>query len=238
MCKDTTDPVWNEKFVFEKLKLEDLRKNRVVELTVWDLSKNKQYDFIGGLRLGPRPHHDNPLPYMDSSDTELTHWMSVMDTPGQSVEQLHTLRHNMDPRTVTIATSEPSKEVTNETTANEVPAYDVTTSQVMGSHDPVPSYDVTTTSQVMRSHDPVPSYEVTVTGMTLQVGSHDPEPQYESTATMVTQPSITISTEGSPPPDVRAIHHGNEHSPLRTEKLKFDDEDDDNSSTPSHQVIL
>ena len=217
--------MWNDKFVFEKLKLEDLRSNRVVELTVWDLSKNKQYDFIGGLRLGPRPHHDNILPYMDSSDTELTHWMSVMDTPGHSVEQLHTLRHNMDPRTVTIATSEPSKEVTNETSATDrVPSYDVTmTSQVMGSHDPVPGYDVTTTSQEV-------------------MGSHDPVPQYESMpvthTAMITQPSITISTEGSPPPDVKLSHHGNEHSPLRKEKLKFDDDDDDDhSSTPSHQVI-
>ena len=216
-CKDTTDPVWNEKFVFEKLKLEDLRSNRVVELTVWDLSKNKQYDFIGGLRLGPRPHHDNPLPYMDSSDTELRHWMSVMDSPGQSIEQLHTLRHNMDPRTITIATSEPSKEeITNATSANkEVPRYDVT-KDVIGSHDPVPVYEVT-------------------------MGSHDPEPRYESMpvtgVALVTQPSITVSTEDSPPPDVKASHHGNEHSPVRTEKLKFDDEDDDHSSTLSHQVI-
>ena len=232
VCKDTTDPVWNEKFVFEKLKLEDLRSNRVVELTVWDLTKNKQYDFIGGMRIGPRPHHDNPLPYMDSSDTELAHWTSAMDTPGQSVEQLHTLRHNMDPRTVTIATSEPSTEVTNEMSANkEVPSYDVTmTSQdIIGSHDPVPGYDVT-----MGSHDPVPGYDVTI-------GSHDPEPRYESipvtNAAMVTQPSITVSTEGSPPPDVKVSHYGNEHSPLRTEKLKYDDEYDDHSSTPSHQVI-
>lgn len=212
--------MWNEKFVFEKLKLEDLRSNRVVELTVWDLTKNKQYDFIGGLRIGPRPHHDNPLPYMDSSDTELTHWMSVMDVPGQSIEQLHTLRHNMDPRTVTIATSDPSKEeVTNETSVNEE----------------VPSYNVTMTSQdVIGSHDPVPGYDVTM-------GSHDPEPQYEpipvTHVAMVTQPSITVSTEGSPTPDVKASHHGNEHSPLRTEKLKFHNEDDDHSSTPSHQVI-
>ena len=144
VIKDTTNPVWNEKFVFEKLKLDDLRSNRVVELTVWDLVKNtKQYDFIGGLRLGPRPHHDKLLPYMDSSDNELTQWMSVIDTSSQSVEQLHTLRHNMDPRTITIATSEPLKQqVANETSNNEeVMSYDVTQQEVIGSHDLLPPYE-------------------------------------------------------------------------------------------------
>ena len=202
VIKDTTNPVWNEKFVFEKLKLDDLRSNRVVELTVWDLVKNtKQYDFIGGLRLGPRPHHDKLLPYMDSSDTELTQWMSVIDTPGQSVEQLHTLRHNMDPRTITIATSEPLKQqVANETSTNEE----------------VTSYDVT--QQVL-------------------IGSHDLPPYESNVATMVTQPSIRVIEEGSPSPVIRTSYHGNEDSPLRTERLKLDDQDDDNSSTLSHQVI-
>ena len=203
VIKDTTNPVWNEKFVFEKLKLDDLRSNRVVELTVWDLVKNtKQYDFIGGLRLGPRPHHDKLLPYMDSSDTELTQWMSVINTPGQSVEQLHTLRHNMDPRTITIATSEPLKQqVTNETSANEeVTSYDVTQQEVIASHDALPPYE-------------------------------------SNTATMVTQPSIRVIEEGSPSPVVSSSHYGDDDSPRRTERLKFDDQDDDNSSTPSHQVI-
>ena len=98
MLKDSSDPEWNEQFVFDHLKLEDLRKNRVIELTVWNSTKyTKHYDFIGGVRLGPRPHHKKQLSYMDSSENELSHWMSVVNTPGECVEQLHTLRHNMDP---------------------------------------------------------------------------------------------------------------------------------------------
>ena len=98
MLKDSSDPEWNEQFVFDHLKLEDLCKNRVIELTVWNSTNNtKHYDFIGGLRLGPRPNHKKQLSYMDSSGNELSHWMSVVNTPGKCVEQLHTLRHNMDP---------------------------------------------------------------------------------------------------------------------------------------------
>ena len=107
MLKDSSDPEWNEQFVFDHLKLEDLRKNRVIELTVWNSTKNtKHYDFIGGLRLGPRPHHKKQLSYMDSSENELSHWMSAVNTPGECVEQLHTLRHKMDPLPVTLAADE------------------------------------------------------------------------------------------------------------------------------------
>ena len=186
--KDSTTPQWNEKFVFEKLKLEDLRSNRVIELTVWDLVKSKQYDFIGGLRIGPRPHHDTHLPYMDSSDTELSHWMSVIDTPGHAVEKVHTLRHNMDPRTVTIATSEPSG---------------------IDESAEVTSQNVVTVGSVPQDHS-------------------------TPRAAMV-QPTITISGDQSPTQDRRGGYHSNEHSPLRT-PLKSH-EDDETSSTPSHQVI-
>ena len=98
VLKDNSNPEWNEQFVFDHIKLEDLRENRVIELTVWNSTKNtKHYDFIGGLRLGPHPHHKKQLIYMDSSENELSHWMSIVNTPGECVEQLHTLRHNMDP---------------------------------------------------------------------------------------------------------------------------------------------
>ncbi|XP_065908463.1 uncharacterized protein [Dysidea avara] len=106
VLKDSSNPEWNEQFVFDHLKLEDLRKNRVIELTVWNSTKNtKHYDFIGGLRLGPRPHHKKQLSYMDSSENELSHWMSVVNTPGECVIT-HTLRHNMNPLPVTLSVDE------------------------------------------------------------------------------------------------------------------------------------
>ena len=113
MKDSSTDPEWNEQFLFDHVKLEDLRKNRVLELTVWNSTKNsKHYDFIGGLRLGPSPHHKKQLSYMDSSESELSHWMSVINTPGECVKQLQTLRHNMDPLPVTF--SSPSFDTTDD----------------------------------------------------------------------------------------------------------------------------
>jgi len=97
VLKNSSDPEWNERFVFDHLKLEDLQKNRVIELTVWNSTKNtKHYNFIGGIRLGPRSHHKQQLSYMDSSENELSHWMSVINTPGECVEHLHTLRQSLD----------------------------------------------------------------------------------------------------------------------------------------------
>jgi len=117
VLKDSSDPEWNEQFVFNHQKLEDLHKNRVIELTVWNSTKNtKHYDFIGGIRLGPRPHHKKQFNYMDSSENELSHWMNVINTPGECVEQLHTLRHNMDPLPVTLSINTCTQATTSTTT--------------------------------------------------------------------------------------------------------------------------
>ena len=43
---------------------------------------------------------------MDSSENELSHWMSVVNTPGQCVEQLHTLRHSMDPQPIGVTSQQ------------------------------------------------------------------------------------------------------------------------------------
>ena len=102
--KDNHNPEWNEKFVFESLKLSDLYFNKVIEITVWDSPKSsKKEKLIGGLRLGSRSQDEKQSSYMDSSENELSHWMSVVNTPGECVEQLHTLRHNMDAQTVILS---------------------------------------------------------------------------------------------------------------------------------------
>ena len=98
--KENHNPVWNDRFVLDNLKLNDLRNSSVIEVTVWDSPKEQ---LIGGLRLGPRAQHEKQLRYMDSSENELSHWMSAVNTPGECVEQVHTLRHNMDPLPVTLA---------------------------------------------------------------------------------------------------------------------------------------
>ena len=102
--KENHNPVWNDRFVLDNLKLDDLHNSSVIEVTVWDSPKgSKKEQLIGGLRLGPRAQHEKQLSYMDSSENELSHWMSAVNTPGECVEQVHTLRLNMDPLPVTLA---------------------------------------------------------------------------------------------------------------------------------------
>ena len=238
--KDSNSPVWNEKFVFEKLKLEDLRSNRVVELTVWDLLKNtKHYDFIGGLRLGPPPQHEKLLHFMDSNDTELSHYMSVIDTPGQCVERTHRLRDHMDPRPVTVVTSKPSY---NQTTASK----EVVTSDVnvtMTTETVTIPYSAVTTSQVPTEpqHQSMPITTTLMSQPSIAISEDTP-----ITTTLISQPSITISEDT--PIVVSPSHHSDERSstsPMRSEKVKFGDDngddnegyDDDDMRTPSHKVI-
>jgi len=104
VIKDNHNPEWNENFVFESLKIDDIQNNKVIEITVWNSPKGSKKDkLIGGLRLGPRPQHEKQLSYMDSSENELSHWMSIVNTPGECVEQLHTLRHSMDAHPIVLS---------------------------------------------------------------------------------------------------------------------------------------
>ncbi|CAI8048698.1 Synaptotagmin-like protein 5 [Geodia barretti] len=100
VIKNQSDPVWEEIVTYEKVVLEEIAKERVLEVTVWDWDK-KGSSFIGGLRIGPLPdgssrNHD----WMDSIGDEVSHWEMVLAHPGEWAEQWHTLRTTMDPRNV------------------------------------------------------------------------------------------------------------------------------------------
>lgn len=92
-------PVWNEEFVY-KASLKELTGERVLEVTVWDYDKRGSNDFIGGLRLGPKPSGTPHVEWMDSIGEEAAHWEAVLARPGEWVEQWHTLRPKMDHVTV------------------------------------------------------------------------------------------------------------------------------------------
>ena len=96
---NSLDPVWDEQFTYEKLVIDDLSKERVLEVTVWDYDFISFNDFIGGLRLGPDPGSiANRKEWMDSVGDEVSHWEAMLAHPGEWVEQWHTLRPSMDPR--------------------------------------------------------------------------------------------------------------------------------------------
>ena len=102
VIKNQSNPVWDEQFSYEKVILEDIVKERVLEVTVWDWDK-KGSSFIGGLRLGPTPSGTTrQKEWMDSIGDEAAHWETMLAQPGEWVEQWHTLRTTMDPRSIAI----------------------------------------------------------------------------------------------------------------------------------------
>ena len=102
VIKNRSDPVWEEMVTYEKIVLEELAKERVLEVTVWDWDK-KGSTFIGGLRIGPAPDGTSQnREWKDSIGDEVIHWETVLARPGEWAEKWHTLRTTMDPRSVSI----------------------------------------------------------------------------------------------------------------------------------------
>ena len=96
---NSLDPVWDEQLTYEKVVIDELSKERVLEVTVWDYDFISFNDFIGGLRLGPDPNGiANRKEWMDSVGDEVSHWEAMLAHPGEWVERWHTLRPSMDPR--------------------------------------------------------------------------------------------------------------------------------------------
>ncbi len=102
VIKDNCNPVWDEILTYERLNLDELASERVLEVVIWDYKGHGlNNEFIGGLRLGPSPkigvkHKE----WMDSIGEEVSHWESVMSRPGEWIEVWHTLRTTMDYRNI------------------------------------------------------------------------------------------------------------------------------------------
>lgn len=105
VVKNNLNPTWEERFEYQQeVSLQDLLKERVLEVTVWDHNKHGN-DFIGGLHLGGAPgraaHHRK---WMDSIGAEVTHWEAMLSRPGEWVEEWHVLRSSVVPRDVDLST--------------------------------------------------------------------------------------------------------------------------------------
>lgn len=102
VIKGSAISAWKEVIVFNKTTLEELLKERVLEVTIWDARRGSSHDLIGGVRLGPSPDSVDKRPkWLDSIGDEIQHWKNVLTQPEQWVSQWHTLRDTMAPREIT-----------------------------------------------------------------------------------------------------------------------------------------
>ena len=136
VIKDNVNPVWEEKFTFENIKMKELAQERVLEVSVWNSSKDGNV-FIGGLRIGPSPrpptaakHED----WMDSIGDEVTHWEAMLASPGVWMEHWHTLRTTLSPRNVDLFMS-----------ASPIPRYT----------PPVEEYEAVPSTSLVRARMPI-----------------------------------------------------------------------------------
>jgi hypothetical protein len=101
VIKNNLNPVWEERFTYEKVALEELSKERVLEACVCHNDPKGNNIVIGGVRLGSAPSTASKhKEWMDSIGDEVSHWEAMLTHPGEWVDRWHTLRHSMDPRSV------------------------------------------------------------------------------------------------------------------------------------------
>ena len=106
VIKNNLNPVWEEKFTYEKVTLEELSKERVLEVCVCHNDPKGNNVVIGGVRLGLAPGAASKhKEWMDSIGDEVSHWEAMLAHPGEWVDRWHTLRHTMEPRSVDLSVS-------------------------------------------------------------------------------------------------------------------------------------
>ena len=104
VIKNNLNPVWEEKFTYEKVTLEELSKERVLEVCVCHNDPKGNNVVIGGVRLGLAPGAASKhKEWMDAIGDEVSHWEAMLAHPGEWVDRWHTLRHTMEPRSVDLS---------------------------------------------------------------------------------------------------------------------------------------
>ena len=99
VVKGSLNPTWEEQFSYQHVSFGELKAQRILEVTVWDFDRRGSNDFIGGLYLGPTGlgASTSSSSNGDEDHSEVSHWADMLASPGEWVEQWHTLRPSMDP---------------------------------------------------------------------------------------------------------------------------------------------
>ncbi|CAH1155023.1 unnamed protein product [Phaedon cochleariae] len=99
VVRKTVNPVWNYKFVYEDVTLQELAE-RCLELTVWDHDRLASNEFLGGVRfsLGTGKHYGKSVDWMDATGRELSLWRNMLERPNFWVEGCLPLRPSLDTR--------------------------------------------------------------------------------------------------------------------------------------------
>ena len=70
----------------------ELSYDRVLEITIWEPHRNTN-EFVGSIRLGPKPQPGNKNKWMDSVGSEFSQWeMMMMARTKEWIDQWHPLR--------------------------------------------------------------------------------------------------------------------------------------------------
>ena len=77
----------------------ELSYDRVLEITIWEPHRNTN-EFVGGVRLGPKPQAGNKNKWMDSVGSEVSQWEEMMVRPEEWIDEWHFLRSTMKPAVV------------------------------------------------------------------------------------------------------------------------------------------
>ena len=90
------DPCYNAKFKFDKINNVELSYDRVLEITIWEPHRNTN-EFVGGIRIGPKPQPGARNEWIDSDGNEVSQWEMMMAHPEEWIDKWHTLQSSMKP---------------------------------------------------------------------------------------------------------------------------------------------
>ena len=99
VVQDGDSPCYTAKFQFDKVTDVELSYDRVLEITIWEPHRNTN-EFVGGVRLGPKPQPGSKHEWMDSVGSEVSQWEMMVARPEEWVDEWHLLHSFLKPAVV------------------------------------------------------------------------------------------------------------------------------------------